>query len=103
MLGSITLGISIFLNNNALHFDVYFWILTVLLYLLTLVYSLIAIKIIRSYPKHKIIAHILIRKFVFEDEELLLDDLQDIILEYIYSKEIKQILKDNVDCLSLQQ
>lgn len=103
MLGSITLGISIFLNSNTLHFDVYFWILTILLYLLTLVYSLIPIKIIRSYPKHKIIAHILIRKFVFDDEELLLDDLQDIILEYIYSKEIKQILKDNADSLSLQQ
>ena len=114
LMGTILLLMTFFEKNITPTIRICFYVLAAFFYLFTFLYSFIALKVIRSYPKHKRIAHTLIKKFVFVDyEEDLLSSLKDIhptpervyetIIHHIFSIEMKAYLREHQDELSIMQ
>ena len=118
-IGTACVCMLIFGKNATISIYVIFSSLAVIFYLFSIIYPIVSLKVIRTYPKHKRIAHLLIKKFVFVDfnpGKDIVDSLSAIknyklppymvhnnILRYIYSVEVKDYIIEHENELNLLQ
>ncbi len=127
-IGTACVSMLIFGKNATVSIYVIFSSLAVIFYLFSIIYPIISLKVIRTYPKHKRIAHLLIKKIVFVDfnpgkdivdfnpGKDIVDSLSAIkdyklppymvhnnILRYIYSVEVKDYIIEHENELNLLQ
>ncbi len=75
VLGMAFVLIVVLTTNRPLGVLIVFPILAGVCFALAFIYAFVGPKIIRSYPKHKKLAHIMFKPFIFEDGEIRFDDL----------------------------
>ncbi len=109
-------------QNQPLGFLITFPIVSAFCFFLVLVYWVISPRIIRSYPKHQKIAHMLFKPFVFEDGTIRADDIlafvngnktisrkitpENVFVEtavYVYSIRIRKYMYENRKSFSTMQ
>ena len=118
-LGTAIVFMLIFGKNATVCIYVVFSSLAVILFLFSIIYPIVSLKVIRTYPKHKRIAHLLIKEFVFVDfnpgediidSQFAIEDyklpphmVHNNILRYIYSVEVKDYIIEHENELNLLQ
>lgn len=114
IIGTAVLLALIFGHNVSTSTNICMSVLSALFYLFAVLYPLVSIKVIRSYPKHKHVAHALIKKYAFTDysSEFLKsiisinvnpNQVYENILRYIFSKETQEYLRKHQDELNVLQ
>lgn len=75
VLGVAFILMVVFTTNQPLGVLIAFPIVAAICFAFAFIYSFVGPKVIRSYPKHKKLAHIMFKPFVFEDGEIRPDNL----------------------------
>jgi len=86
----------------------FMYILAGLSFIASIIYPLLTLFAIRTYPKHKRLAHLLLKEYVFEtNNQVIISNCKEVIIEniisHIPSKEIKKYLMENKNKLSIMQ
>lgn len=106
--GLFFLFIGIFAENQENIARIVLLIISGLCFLASIIYPMLTLFAIRTYPKHKMLAHILLKEYVFETNKQVfisncMEVIADNIISHIPSNEIRSYLLPNKNKLSIMQ